>query len=67
MEKPIQNVPLTENELQIISQLSELDVAFIDESILSSTKNKFLKQARIIIEAKEKVDKKLNNIPLTYY
>lgn len=67
MENPITNIPLTDQELNRVSNLTESEIKWIDKTIIACTHKRYLKQARVVIQASEKVEEQLNGIPFTYY
>lgn len=66
-EKPIYNPLLTEIEQARIQKLDQAEIKYIDDAILSCVTTQYLKQARIVMKAEEKVAQKIKDIPHTFY
>ena len=63
MSKATNDPPLTEEQLKLISKLSEADLNYIDSTLLSNISSQWRKVARVIGTTMNGNDNKITGIP----
>ena len=67
MSKAINDPPLTQEQLKLVSNLSEAELNYIDSTLLSNVSSQWRKAARVIGTTMSEKDNKITGIPDIYY
>ena len=67
MSKVTNDPPLTQEQLKLVSNLSEAELSYIDSTLLSNVSSQWRKVARVIGTTMSEQDNKIIGVPDIFY
>ncbi len=67
MSKVTNDPPLTQEQLKLVSNLSEAELSYIDSTLLSNVSSQWRKVARVIGTTMSEQDNKIKGVPDIFY